>query len=226
MNDEVAASLILQAIEKYQNSASTTHLFDIRVNRIYTKDEDDKFVSFTFYAYLPGKSKSITQILTETLLKESVKKLLMKKSLAGVAKKTYSIIARLTKAEVVQDGRGINTNNIGSSAATLGWQLQLDAAKKMGQKNYEEACTFGLKAEIVYGGVIRFEALEYGDDCKGLNIVMRYWSKDHALGFVDKFQGRCENFNNTTAIKNLVKEWSAEHCVDYVYSHATGQMWK
>ena len=223
INDEVASTLVLQALGMKQGGGKNPKL-DVIVERIGSDLIDGKYAAFTFFAVKKGKLKSAPRALGELVLKDVVSKLL--DHAKGEASAVYSLAGDLSGGLDGAKGGWMDKkkmDEIYSSASEVGGQMQLHAAKKMGQKTFDLTRVYGLSADVVYGGVVRFESVEYGT--KGVDIVLRYWNGlSGSASFIDGFQGKRHDVDGNKQISKL-HEWGGHHKAQYIYSPITGKMW-
>jgi len=230
MSDEVAASLILNAIAKRKEVSATTkktfggskQLYDIIVKPIHNWRLDSQYVAYTFYAVKTGKAKSAPRALGELVLKDVVSKLL--DHVKGEVSDIYSLSGDLSGGLESAQGGWMDTKEIYSTASKLGGQMQLHAAKKSGGEVYDQVRIFGLSSHVVYGGIARFEEVSNISSSKGLNVILSYWiGLSGSARWIDEFQGN--GGRDRTDTLNKFDKMGGDFHVDYIYSPGNGLMW-
>ncbi|MEM1452823.1 MAG: hypothetical protein AAF957_11450 [Planctomycetota bacterium] len=218
MSSETAASLILNAYCQFLGETTRTSIlrnqrYDVIVNRAPL--QTDEYAGFTFWVVKRGTAKSATRALGETVLKSVISTLL--DHATGELSPVHAMASQVSGAVEVGRGAPIDTGQIYRNATKIGGQMQLHAAKKMGQREYDTARTWGLTARRYHGGAVRFDA---SDAPTGVTMQMRTWSASHASSFLDWFQGVSAS-KNFSRIDSISSDWNSP---EFFYSASTGAM--
>jgi len=226
INETATASLVLQALSKKNNINSTSKSFlggskpayDIVIEKIHNWRVDDKYAFFSYYAVKAGKSKSSNQIMSGILLKNVITKIFSEVT-TGV-EEIYKMAEDLS-SDV--DLANKPDRSMFAQAGSLGGQMQLHQAKKMGDGVYNTALVYGSASKVISGGVVRLEQVSHAG-AKGLNIILRGWrTQSTAAQYINVFRG--DDGGDPTDSINALDQYGGEIKIDYVYSPSSGAMW-
>ena len=228
IDDLIAGNLVLVALAKCRGIAAMTSkfigkdkaAFDVIVEECHDPSVGKKYKCFTYYTVKTGKSKSAFSALGGLVLKDIVSKIF--DHVVGQHSTVYSTSGDLSGGLGV--GK-IDTAGIYSTAAKIGGQMQLHAAKKMGKKTYDQVRVLGLGANLLSGGAVRFEEVKYAQ-CKGLNIVVRDWNGRDSHYWVDEFRGQGRSGKSAAHWFKRLHTMGGHHRCDYIYNPATGDLWE
>lgn len=225
INDSIAASLILQGLAKKQGLkamskslfGSKNYAYDIIVDKIHSYRSDGEYIFFTYHAVKAGKSKSPARIFSEVVLKDVVNKVL--NEVGGGVSGAYAMGDTMSGAWSTVSGKQQKkaVADMYGAAKSMGGQMQLNQAKKMGGNVYKEVLKYGLTSNVRSSGVVGFEQVSYAG-ARGIHMALRGWSK--GASWIDRL---CGEINSGT--RTDLKKMGGEIVIDYMYNPANGVMW-